>query len=204
MRFSSLGLGISLFLGAAVSVIPQLLPGEQPAQAVQFVDGTTAFEYPPRVIAASVTNFRSRQRDSIYFFTIAHSEKAGEPLQKLMIEPRDGVRYQWPFRVEDSLAFVGTRFDRGDELAFSSVAQDVDTQVVTLVLDTPVPPGTTFTIRLRPQRTPRRGGVYLYGVTAFPAGEQGRAQFAGFGRLHFFDTDDDFRILRANRHAKYP
>ena len=195
MRFSYLGLGISLFLGAVVSVFPQLPPGRLVAQAVQFADGTTAFEYPPRVIAASVTNSNSRQRSSAYYFTIAHSENAGEPLQKLVIEPRDGVRYQWPFRVEDSRAFVGTRSNQGAELAFSDVFQDEETQIVTLVLDTPVPPGTTFTIRLRPQRTPRRGGVYLYGVTAFPAGEKSRPQYAGIGRLNFFDTDNDFRFF---------
>ena len=195
MRFSYLGLGISLFLGAVVSAIPQLPPRSLTAQAVQFADGTTAFEYPPRVIAASVSNANSRQRNSTYFFTIAHSENAGEPLQKLLIEPRDGLLSQWPLRIEDSRAFVGTRFDRGAELALSSIIQDADTQVVTLVLDTPVPPGTTFTIRLRPQRTPRRAGVYLYRITAFPAGERGRPQFAGFGRLNFFDTDNDFRII---------
>ena len=195
MRLSYLGLGISLFLAAVVSAIPQLPAGRQTAQAVQFADGTTAFEYPPRVTEASVTNFRSQQRNSTYYFTIAHSERAGEPLQQVVIEPRDGLRFQWPFRVEDSRAFMGTRFDRGTELAFSSVVQDADTQIVTLVLDTPVPPGNTFTIRLRPQRTPRRGGVYLYGVTAFPAGEKGQPQFAGFGRLNFFDSDRDFRIL---------
>ena len=195
MRFSYLGLGISLYLGAVFGVIPQLPPERHVAQAVQFADGATAFEYPPRVIAASVSNPHSRQRRSTYFFTVAHAENAGEPLHKLVIEPRDGIRYQWPFRIEDSRAFVGTRTNRGAELAFSSIAQDADTQVITLEFDPPVPPGTTFTIRLRPQRTPRRGGVYLYGVTAFPAGEQGRPQFAGFGRLNFFDTDGDFRIL---------
>ena len=194
MRFSYLGLGVSLFVGVVLSEIPHLPPHSESAQAVQFADGSTAFEYPPRVIAASVTNAYSRQRNSTYFFTIAHSENAGEPLQKLVIEPRDGLRSQWPFRVEDSRVFVGTRSDQGAELAFSSVVQNADTQVITLVLDSPVPPGTTFTIRLRPQRTPRRSGVYLYGITAFPAGEQGRAQFAGFGRLNFFDSDNDFRI----------
>ncbi len=195
MRFSYVGLGISLFLGSVISVFPQVTTEKHTAQAVQLADGTIAFEYPPKVIEASVTNSNSRQRSSAYFFTIAHSENAGEPLQKLVITPRDGLRYQWPFRVEDSRVFVGTRFNRGAELDFSDISQDEETQVVTLVLDPPIPPGTTFTVRLRPQRTPRRGGVYLYGVTAFPAGEQVRSQFAGFGRLTFFDTDSDIRIL---------
>lgn len=46
-------------------------------------------------------------------------------------------------------------------------------------------------------------GVYLFGVTAFPAGEKSHGQFIGFGRLHFYNdggSDIDFRSPRLNPH----
>ena len=54
----------------------------------------------------------------------------------------------------------------------------------TIAFDPPVSPGTTVTVALRAKRNPS-GGVYLFGVTAFPAGERSWGQFLGYGRLHF-------------------
>nr|WP_199755917.1 DUF2808 domain-containing protein [Chroococcidiopsis cubana] len=45
-------------------------------------------------------------------------------------------------------------------------------------------PGTTVTVALRAKRNPS-GGIYLFGVTAFPTGEKSSGQFLGYGRLHF-------------------
>ncbi len=47
-------------------------------------------------------------------------------------------------------------------------------------------PGTKITIGLKAQQNPQRGGVYLFGVTAFAIGEKPHGQFLGFGRLQFY------------------
>jgi len=44
------------------------------------------------------------------------------------------------------------------------------------------------TIGVKPRRNPDFGGVYLFGVTAFPAGEKSRGLYLGAGRLHFFEN----------------
>lgn len=56
--------------------------------------------------------------------------------------------------------------------------------------DPPVPPATTVTLRLRPERNPRISGIYLFGVTAYPTAAK-RGQFLGYGRLHFYDRDSN-------------
>ena len=71
------------------------------------------------------------------------------------------------------------------------MAIDEDQQSVTLTFDPPVAPGNTVTIALEPERNPRRSGVYLFGVTAYPSGEKTYGQFLGYGRLHFYDRGGD-------------
>ncbi|MDZ4877634.1 MAG: hypothetical protein CLLPBCKN_007069 [Chroococcidiopsis cubana SAG 39.79] len=53
-----------------------------------------------------------------------------------------------------------------------------------IAFDPPVSPGTTVTVALRAESNPD-GGIYLFGVTAFPAREKSSGQFLGYGRLHF-------------------
>ena len=58
---------------------------------------------------------------------------------------------------------------------------------ITVWFDPPVPPGEKVVIGLRPYRNPSSSGIYLFGVTAFPHGDQAHGQFLGYGRLHFYD-----------------
>ena len=58
---------------------------------------------------------------------------------------------------------------------------------VTFVFDEPVQPGETVTVRVKAKRNPRVGGIYLFGVTAFPeGGEDSPGLYLGSGRLHFY------------------
>jgi hypothetical protein len=41
-----------------------------------------------------------------------------------------------------------------------------------------------MTIALAAQKNPTSTGVYLFGVTAYPDGENGLEQFLGYGRIH--------------------
>lgn len=148
------------------------------------------FLSPPRLINAETTFNGAFSSNAIYFFTLEMPENAGTGLQQVQITQRDAstiarmVRYD----VEETQAFVGTPDDRGSEIALAEATFDRDTQTFTATFDPPIPPGTTVTLRLRPKRNPRIGGVYLFGVTAFATGSQ-QGQFLGYGRLHFYDND---------------
>ena len=177
-----LGLGLSLSLGLGLAIAP--LPG----RTVQLADGTIWFERPPSLADASTTRNSAYANRPTYYFTLDVPTDAGEPLGRIAITQRDFTTASGRIRYDlnDSVAFFGTRRDRGDRLPIQAVNFDPETASVSVTLAEPIAPGNTVTLGLRPYRNPRRSGVYLFGVTAFPAGDQAHGQFLGYGRLHFY------------------
>lgn len=57
----------------------------------------------------------------------------------------------------------------------------------TVVFNPPIVPGQIVTIDVPVKANPTADGIYLFGVTAFPEGEDVQSQFLGFGRLHLND-----------------
>jgi hypothetical protein len=82
--------------------------------------------------------------------------------------------------------FEGTRRNQGQKLTLQDITADSKTRTVSLILNPPVPPGKTVTIAMKPVQNPTVSGVYLYGVTAYPAGAKSHGQFLGYGRLQFY------------------
>lgn len=163
------------------------------SQAVE-VNGQVYFERPPLLTDTATTRYTAAVWNPTYYFTLTLPEEAGEPLGQVAFQQKDSstairlVEYE----VEETRAFVGTRDDRGEELAVAETDFDRDTQTVTVTFAEPVPPGTTVTIGLKAERNPRLAGVYLFGVTAYPAGEPAYGQFLGYGRLHIYDRNDNY------------
>lgn len=159
--------------------------------AFQRSDGTVVFEAPPRVVAASTTRQSTTTRNAIFYFTLNLPENAGEPLGQVIITPITGAHWMWPYNLERTTAFEGDRYNRGQALAIAGAVQDPDTLAVTVTFANPVPPGQVLTLALSPRRTPDSGGSYDFKVTAFPAGTQPEAQYAGVVRLNFYESDSD-------------
>jgi Protein of unknown function (DUF2808) len=175
----------AFLLGSAIA-----LP---PTQAVQLADGTVYFVQPPSLVNVRTTEDRTAVRGATYYFTVSIPEEAGEPLQRIAIAQEDGDHFtrQVEFNVEESRTFVGTPRRQGEGLT-SVTTYDETSQTLSVTFDPPINPGTTLTIGLRPERNPLTDTVYLFGVTAFPAGEIAHGQFLGFGRLHFYRARDFF------------
>ncbi len=172
--------GLILALGWLAATTTSMAP----AEAVRLADGTVSFVEQPTIVDVSTTQSTARAWAATYYFSLALPQGATEPLQRVQIDQNqrfDLVEY----RLRETKAFVGTRSRRGDPLVISDQVFDPKTGRLTVVFDPPIPPGTVFTIALRPVQNPT-DGVYLFGVTAFPAGEQVDAHFMGFGRLHFY------------------
>jgi hypothetical protein len=156
------------------------------SQAVQLRDGKVYFIQPPRLEEVVTTYKDVYVWGATYYFTINIPENAGEPLQKITINQREGgdrIR----FDLEDSKVFEGTRSERGQRLGIKDATSDRKTKTVSLTFDPPLPPGRIVTIGLKPRRNPSVAGVYLFGVTAFPPGENAHGQFLGYGRLQFYN-----------------
>ncbi|OLP17337.1 hypothetical protein BST81_16165 [Leptolyngbya sp. 'hensonii'] len=155
--------------------------------AVQLADGTVYFNRPPDLVGASATYKTAYAWNSTYAFTLDLLENAGEPLQRVTItlkDTPDPVRYF----LEETRAFARTPDGQTRTLTLEQVTFAPEAQAVTVVFNPPVPPGRTVTIELRPVENPS-GGVYLFGVTAFPAGEKTYGQFIGYGRIQINDRD---------------
>jgi hypothetical protein len=165
-----------------------------PSQAVRLRDGRVYFVSPPALVSAATTEERVSDSSASYYFTISIPEGAGEPLGRVEIAQRDGsIRSRLvQFEAENSRAFVGSRRDRGDDLPLGETRYDRDSQTLSITFDPPVSPNTIVTLELQPERNPLRDGIYLFGVTAYPAGADGYGQFLGYGRLQFNGSDRPF------------
>ena len=183
---------------AAIIAAGTIAVSSATTQAVQLSDGTVFFERVPRLLNASLTKKSVAVGYVRYYFDLSVPSDAGEPLQRIDIAQREGRVFtqEVDFDLEDSQAFIGRRRDRGEELNISNVSLDEETRTVSVMFDPPIPPGTDLTVRLRARRNPRRSGVYLFGVTAYPQGEQAHGQFLGFGRFHIFDNGNNSFVVR--------
>lgn len=187
MRFST-GLGVMTALALGISGVSGAI-----APAIQAVElnGQIYFIHPPLLDNATTTENSTLVSSATYYFTLSLPEDAGEPLGQVVINQKDGdtsarlIRYN----TDETRAFAGTPGDRGEALPMQTTF-DRAAQTVTITFDPPVAPGTRVTIGLEPNRNPRLGGVYLFGVTAYPAGASAYGQFLGYGRLQFYERGD--------------
>jgi hypothetical protein len=151
--------------------------------------GQTFFSHPPRLDrAAAFPNIG--YVPSTYEFTLTVPEDAGQPLKAVTIMQLTNVETV-EFDVAQSRAFISQR-GTGSEIQLASVGgnQPANPGEATIVFDQPVQPGTTLTISLAVRRNPVWNGVYLFGVTAYPEGENGLEQFLGLGRLSFYGSSN--------------
>lgn len=186
MKISRLGITLSL-----ASILNASVPS---TLAVQLADGTTSFEKSPRLINVVTTLNTIRAWGAKYYVTIDLPANVGESLQKLTIQQRQGSD-EIDFYLDKTVAFLGTHQDKGQSLTLQTVSQDQQTKTISVIFDPPIPPGTTFTVGLKPIRNPDYGGIYLFGITAFPTGEKPYGLYLGVGRLQF-DSPDSNKFLR--------
>ena len=158
------------------------------AAAVEFPNGKVAFEKSPLLTNASTTFNSVRVRQAKYYFDLELPPDIGESLKKVVINQRQGAE-EIKFRVDETKAYFGSYRDRAEELSLQ-VSQDETTKAISVIFDRPISPGSKLTVRLKPRKNPRFGGVYLFGVTAFPTGEKPSGLYLGAGRLQFYQSGD--------------
>ena len=153
--------------------------------------GIVSFNKSPRLIDASATFTGTSTRGATYYFDINLPEDAGEPLEQIIIRQRQGQQ-EIKFRLSKTVAYVRTHHRKKARLNIATVTQDPTNQAITIIFDDYINPGTTFTVGIKPRRNPFYDGVYLFGITAFPAGEKSKGLYLGVGRFHFYRSRDYF------------
>lgn len=169
------------------------------AIAGQLRDGTIFFDRPPRLLDAFTYSSDANVWGARYYFVVELPENAGEPLKKVVIQQRVGQE-RIRFFLQRTSAFLGTPDRRKSNLNIAEVTQNEETRSITVIFDSPVSPGSIFTVALRPRRNPRFGGIYLFGVEVFPAGEKSSGLYLGPGRFHFYQGDR----FKFHRYRFYP
>jgi Protein of unknown function (DUF2808) len=156
-------------------------------EAARLADGRLLFDRPPMLIEATTFD-QQASLSGRYHFVIAVPEDAGEPLAAIAIAPRDAAQ-RINFMFDASTAHLGTAYASGPELALASVGgMSESPSTILVVFEEPVQPGETVTVTLQTRRNPW-GGVYLFGVTGYPAGAEGVGQYLGLGRIQIYDND---------------
>jgi Protein of unknown function (DUF2808) len=153
-------------------------------------EGQTFFSEPPQLIRAHASQ-TGAYVPSTYAFTLTVPKDAGQPLKAVKIVQAKNVETV-KFDVSNSKAHFGNRLTASSKIQLASVGgeQPANPSEVTIVFEQPVQPGNTVTVALAVQRNPSWGGVYEFGVTAYPAGENGLGQFLGYGRINFYGNSN--------------
>jgi hypothetical protein len=146
----------------------------------------TFFSHPPQLIRAAATQ-TGVYSPSTYEFTLTIPQNAGQPLKAVTIAQVENLETV-KFDVSDSKAFLGERLTASSKVPLASIGGSQPTKAgeVTIVFDQPVQPGSTVTVTLAAEQNPSGSNVYLFGVTAYPVGENSLGQFLGYGRIDFY------------------
>jgi len=150
-----------------------------------------AFRKAPRLLDIYTTFSNISMRNATYYFDVTIPSDAGAPLQKVAIELRQGQEDIY-YKLEKTVAYLGTHNRKGEEIALSTVSIDESTGIITVEFANPLPPNSTFTIGLKPKRNPDYDGVYVFGVTVFPQGENPYGLYLGSRNLNFYSGYDSF------------
>ena len=175
-RFQNLIL-IPWLLFSSAAIAPNFATAQELSQGY--------FVKAPRLLSAATTFSGIRVRGAKYYFNIVIPEDAGNNLRQLAIAKRQGQE-NIDFRLAKTVAYLGTNRKKGEPLAIANVAQNEQTREVIVTFAKSIPPGTEFTVGLKPRRNPDYAGVYLFGVTAIPEGNDPTPLYLGAGRLHFY------------------
>lgn len=189
-KISNLKLSLvnTCLLSASTLTLGVLLPSSLltlPAVAVKLSNGQVAFNHPPSLIRVA-TSSSSPNTSATYYFTLSVPKDAGELLEAVKIVQRQNVDTV-AFDMNQSRAYKGNSVAGGPALSLASIGGEAPANPgeAVVVFDPPVSPGSKVTVALKAKHNPWQGGVYLFGVTAYPAGENGIGQFLGYGRIHF-------------------
>ena len=170
--------GVALGLAALFSPWPGRSQG---------LAGASFFRNPPWTVDLISYYMNVWDSQPEYYFTVELPADAGAPLGQLTIQQTRGSDWQFPFYVEPTSAFLGRPRAEGRKLPLS-VQFDQDSRRFQIRFDPPVPPGSTVTTVLKPWNNPDQADVYLFKVTAWPAGPDPIPAALGYGTLRIYAT----------------
>lgn len=136
----------------------------------------------PRLTRAA-SSFNSTRVISTYFFAIQLPEDAGNSLQSVTINQQVNLE-TIRFFPEKSRGFLGDNNGKPIEVQVE-LDQSNNQNQLNIFFSEAIKPGEMVTIAIR-ARNPLYGGIYQFGVTAYPQGNNPQPLYLGNGRIHFY------------------
>ena len=182
-QFLEISRTVSLFIATSLTLSVFSLSYVNRVNALELENESSIFETSPHLIRTAATN-SAPNNPAKYHFTIEVPENAGSSLKAVTITQKTNLE-KIEFDVSKSTAFLGDSFSGGESVNLANLGgnEPQGTNEVTIVFDQPIQPGNTVTVALKAKRNPFFGSIYLFGVTAFPEGENSSGLYLGSGRL---------------------
>ncbi len=149
------------------------------------------FNKSPRLIDVRTSLSQIKVDNAQYYFNMAIPLDAGVPLKKIVLQQIKGNE-KISFDLDQTIAFTGKPINPEDILSISKVQKNLDNDKVSIIFKSPILPGKTFFIRLKPKNNPKVGGNYQFGITVYPEGKHPQGLYIGAGTLHFYQHGNSF------------
>jgi hypothetical protein len=163
------------FMG--VNLVPS-----QSIQAREITNGQKTFIRLPRLISSAAIFPQQNSSISRYQFTIEVPENAGEALKAIKITQKKNLETV-VFNQNKTRAVEGNNI-KGREISLATMGEESQPGETTVVFNKPIEPGNTVTISVKPKQNPFVGGVYLFGITAYPTGNNSVETYLGSVRIN--------------------
>lgn len=139
------------------------------------------FDRVPRLVSASKTQPAAFINGGTYEFTLIVPRDAA-PLQAVTISQAANA-----YKIEFAL-------DRSEVVANGTIIPTsriggTNSDDLTIAFDRPIQPGSTVTLSLPVRRNTGKGGIYLFGVTAYSTENAIDGLFLGYGRVTLHSQD---------------
>lgn len=157
---------------------------EYHSSTIKFTRRQNFFKKSPRLIDTTATHRNSNSNNATYYFTVEVPLNAGAALKSIKIQQREKLNEIIAFKPQENRAVMGKTFSGGKSLSLATIGGKETPGTVTVIFAQPVQPGETVTIGVRPKQNPSHDGTYLFGITAYPEGEDGQGLYLGVGRFH--------------------
>lgn len=166
----------------ALAISSLLLTGvlNRPVQSMD--NGKAAFEVAPRLTRTSAIGTEPGAT-ATYYFTIAVPPESNQSLQAIRISQVGGIE-SLRFDTNQIRASLGNRFAKDSLVPLTSIGGSNESGLV-IPFQTPIMPGQSVTVALEVERNPNFEGVYQFGVTAYPVGENSVGLYLGTGRIDY-------------------
>lgn len=141
----------------------------------------------PRLIYTGTNRDYTHARSATYYFTLTFPPSEGAALGTLDLIQIEGISI--PLVPDKTIAFLGTRRDRGAEIPVRvQTLAEGEQRGLRIQFEEAVSPNQTLTLAVRARSNPSQDDISLYALVAYPQGNLSDGYRIGTGRLHFYEN----------------